>query len=70
MLKHVYRINLLCTALKKSALVQFSKNTITPRTSKLKSISKYQFLKILYVTLKQVKDNSQRCAIHDSRIRS
>ena len=70
MLKHVYGINLLCTALKKSALVQFSKNTITPRTSKLKSISKYQFLKILYVTLKQVKDNSQRCAIHDSRIRS
>ena len=69
-LKHVYRINLLCTAFKKLALVQSSKNTITPRTSKLKSISKYQFLKILYSTLKQVKDNSQRCAVHDSRIRS
>ena len=70
MLKHVYGINLLCTALKKSALIQSSKNTITPCTSKLKSISKYQFMKILYFTLKQVKDNSQRCAIHDSRIRS
>ena len=31
------------TALKKSALVQASKNTIT-HTSKLKSISKYQLL--------------------------
>ena len=28
-LKHVYGINLLCTALKKSALVQFSKNNDT-----------------------------------------
>ena len=67
-LKYVYRINLLCTALKNSALVQSSKNTITPRTSKLKSICKYQFLKILYFTLKQVKDNSQCCVVHDSRI--
>ena len=41
-LKHVYGINLLCTALKKSAHVQSTKNTITPHTSKLKLISKYQ----------------------------
>ena len=34
---------LLGTALKKSALVQASKNTIM-HTSKLKSISKYQFV--------------------------
>ena len=39
-LKHVYGINLLCTAIKKSALIHSSKNTITPHTSKLKSISK------------------------------
>ena len=44
-LKHLYEINLLCTALKKSAHVQSTKNTITPHTSKLKSISKYQFFK-------------------------
>ena len=42
-IKHVYRIILLGTVLKKSALVQASKNTIT-HTSKLKSISKYQLL--------------------------
>ena len=52
-------------ALKKSALVQTSKNTITPHTFKLKSISKYQSLKFhlkndfLYFTLKQVKHNSR-----------
>ena len=40
-IKHVYGINFLGTTLKKSALVQTSKNTITPHTSKLKSISKY-----------------------------
>ena len=44
-IKHVYKINLLGTGLTKSALVQTSKNTITPHTSKLKSISKYQFFK-------------------------
>ena len=44
-LRYVYGINLLCTALKKSALVQSSKNTITAHISKLKSISKYQSLK-------------------------
>ena len=43
-IKHVYGINLLGTTLKKSALVQTSKNTITGMLliSKLKSISKYQ----------------------------
>ena len=59
---------LLGTALKESALVQASKNTIT-HTSKLKSISKYQLLTFqletfenydfLYFTLKQVKHNSR-----------
>ena len=43
-IKHVYGINLLGTAFIKSALVQTSKNTITPHTSRLKSISKYQLL--------------------------
>ena len=33
-IKHAYRINLLGTALMKSALVQTSINTITPHTSK------------------------------------
>ena len=69
-LKHVYGINLLCTALKKSAHVQSTKNTITPHTSKLQPISKYQFLNILCFTLKQVKHSSLRCAVRDSRIRS
>ena len=32
------------STLKQSALVETSKNTITPHTSKLKSISKYQLL--------------------------
>ena len=43
-IKHVYGITLLGTTLKKSALVQTSKNTITGmlHISKLKSISKYQ----------------------------
>ena len=41
-IKHVYGINLLGTTLKKSALVQTSKNTIMLHISKLKSISKYQ----------------------------
>ena len=39
-IKHVCRINLLGTALKKSALAQTSKNTTMPYTSKLKSIFK------------------------------
>ena len=43
-IKHVCRINLLGTALKKSALAQTSKNTTMPYTSKLKSILKYQLL--------------------------
>ena len=43
-IKHVCRINLLGTALKKSALAQTSKNTTMPYTSKLKSIFKYQLL--------------------------
>ena len=43
-IKHVSGINLLGTAFIKSALVQISKNTITPHTSRLKSISKYQLL--------------------------
>ena len=37
-IKHVYGMNLLGTVLKKSALVQASKDTIT-HTSKLKSMS-------------------------------
>ena len=43
-IKHVYGITLLGTTLKKSALVQTSKNTIIGmlHISKLKSISKYQ----------------------------
>ena len=71
---------LLGTALKKSALVQSSKNTITiNHTSKLKSISKYQLLTLplytfenhdfWYFTLKQVKHNL-RTLCRDSRIRS
>ena len=43
-IKHVCRINLLGTALKKSALAQTSKNTTMPYTSTLKSIFKYQLL--------------------------
>ena len=43
-IKHFYGINLLGTALKKAALVQASKNTITSDTSKLKPISLYQLL--------------------------
>ena len=68
-IKHVYRIMYLPgTALKKTALVQASKNTIT-HTSKLKSISKYQLLKFhlstfenyefLSFTLEQLKHNSR-----------
>ena len=38
-IKHVCRINLLGTALKKSALAQTSKNTTMPYTSKLKSMA-------------------------------
>ena len=68
-IKHVYGIILLGTALKKSAVVQTSKNTITPDTSK--SISKYRLFTFnlytlekydfLYFTLNQVKhyDNSR-----------
>ena len=41
-IKHVYGINLLGTTLKKSALVQTSKNRIMLHISKLKSISNYQ----------------------------
>ena len=41
-IKHVYGINIFGTTLKKSALVQTSKNTIMLHISKLKSISKYQ----------------------------
>ena len=63
------KLYLLGKALKKSALVQGSKNTIT-HTSKLKLISKYQILRFickpsktmifnLYLTLKQVKHNSR-----------
>ena len=40
-IKHVYGINSLGTVLKKSALVQASKDTIT-HTSNLKPMSKYQ----------------------------
>ena len=40
-IKHVYGINLLGTVLKKSALVQASKDTIT-HTSNSKPMSKYQ----------------------------
>ena len=43
-IKHVCGINLLGTALKKSAPAQTSKNTTMPYTSKLKSIFKYQLL--------------------------
>ena len=43
-IKHAYGINLLGTALIKSALVQTSINTITPHTSKFKSVSKYQLV--------------------------
>ena len=43
-IKHVCRINLLGTALKKSALAQTSTNTTMQYTSKLKSIFKYQLL--------------------------
>ena len=54
-IKHVYEIYLLCTALKKSALVQTSKNTITPHTSKLKSVPKYQlFYRFIFRPLKNV----------------
>ena len=53
-IKHVYKINLLGTGLTKSALVQTSKNTITPHASKLKSISKYQkiYINVSFVDLK------------------
>ena len=70
-IKHVSGINLLGTTFKKIALVQTFKNTITPHTYKLKSLStlpiinvifvdvcKYIFLYI-YFTLKQVKHNSR-----------
>ena len=44
-IKHVYAINLLGTHfITKTGLVQTSKNTITPHTPKLKSMSKYQLL--------------------------
>ena len=43
-LKHVHGINLPGIALIKLALIQTSKNIITPHTFKLKSISKYQLL--------------------------
>ena len=58
------------TTHEKKALAQSFKNIITPPTSKLKSVPKYQFLKILYFTLKQVKHNSLRRAVLYSRIRS
>ena len=43
-IKHVYGISILGTASIKSTLVQASKHTITPHTSKLNSISNYQLL--------------------------
>ena len=43
-IKHIYLISLLGTALKNQLLFKLPKKTITPHTSKLKSISKYQLL--------------------------
>ena len=81
-IKHIYEINLLDTALTKSAFVQTSNNTITPHASKLKSISKYQkiYINVSFVDLKNTIFYTSlwsrwniihvRCAIRDSQIKS
>ena len=47
-IKHVYGINLLGTNI---ALVQTSKNTITPHNYKLKSLSTLPIIKVIFVDL-------------------
>ena len=81
-IKHIYEINLLNTALTKSAFVQTSNNTITPHASKFKSISKYQkiYINVSFVDLKNTIFYTSlwsrwniihvRCAIRDSQIKS
>ena len=50
-IKHVSGINLLGTTLKKIALVQTFKNTITPHTYKLKSLSTLPIINVIFVDL-------------------